>query len=551
MMIKSIASKYFNMIERKRLRRVMRGYRHLKNENRLDKIANLKRDVAAHKLNMDNLCPSKYIFGAGLANAEIIIRQYLIVHFLDLAFNKKLLCFYEAKNKKISHPIPNQWEAIFSNNSVELNKLACSLLWNIYIFVFLIYGVTSIIKSNLLVLIGLLKNTDRVPSNYVYFPGLSEGNFCINADSNKNYDLMTWYEQWDGRKYDIDTICHDVEGIPEYKINKTTIKYLSSSLIYTHTSKEYLGYLSWSLCACSIAFFDYFRGKWCNPLLLNEASKAALVRIQNKKLLAKEYMFGTTGVIYRPLWTYEAENKGANINIYFYSVNSGGWKSYKGYPETAPGWSPMSWSRYLVWDRYQAEFVYREVGKSANVSVVGPIWFCDSNKQVDKNDAFSIAVFDVQPHRDSRFQILGSPEDYYIPDITNQFLSDIYTMAVKRNAIILLKRKRDIGKLLHPRYKALVSKLTKSNNFKSLDTSISAIKVIEKCDVVISMPFTSPAILARKMGKPSIFYDPTGTIYKDDKCAHDIEIISGMNELEKWFDNSANGSKKALNSYTT
>jgi polysaccharide biosynthesis PFTS motif protein len=549
-MIKSVVSKYFYLIKRKKLRRAMRGYRYLKNENRLDEISNIKRDLAAQRIDGESLCPSKYIYGAGLANAETIIRQYMAVHFSNHNLNRKLLCFYRGKNTKIIHPIPKQWESIFDNYNIKVNKVLCEILWNIYIFIFLMYGITSIIKINLLVIFSFFKSSDNIPTNYAYFPGLSGGNFCANSNSGKNYDLMTWYEKWDGHVADIDTIYHDVIGISEYKINNLSVKYLPSLFTYRLTLLEFLRYLSWSISACLISVLDFFRGRWCNPLLLNEASKAALVRIQNKKLIAKEYMFGTTGVIYRPLWTYEAENKGSNINLYFYSVNSGGWKTESGYPDTAPGWSPMSWSRYLVWDKYQADFVYREVGDSAIVSIVGPVWFCDCNKQVDETDRLSIAVFDVQPHRDSRFQMLGSPHDYYRPATAKQFLSDINLIASKWDAKILLKRKRDIGKLLHPEYKTLVSEISESDNFKLIDTCISAIKVIEKCDVIISMPFTSTAILGKEMSKPSIYYDSTGMFHKDDRCGHGIEIISGINELELWFEKSIRASEKTVNTYT-
>jgi hypothetical protein len=49
------------------------------------------------------------------------------------------------------------------------------------------------------------------------------------------------------------------------------------------------------------------------------------------------------------------------------------------------------------------------------------------------------------------------------------------------------------------------------------------------------MPFTSTALIARNMGKPSIYYDPTGNLQKDDRAAHGIPIVSGVSELETWL----------------
>jgi hypothetical protein len=50
------------------------------------------------------------------------------------------------------------------------------------------------------------------------------------------------------------------------------------------------------------------------------------------------------------------------------------------------------------------------------------------------------------------------------------------------------------------------------------------------------MPFTSTALIARHLGKPSCYYDPTGLVQKNDRAAHGIPIVTGMEELKSWFD---------------
>ena len=49
------------------------------------------------------------------------------------------------------------------------------------------------------------------------------------------------------------------------------------------------------------------------------------------------------------------------------------------------------------------------------------------------------------------------------------------------------------------------------------------------------MPFTSTALIAKEMGKPTAYYDPLGLLQKDDRAAHGIDILSGMDELEGWL----------------
>ena len=70
----------------------------------------------------------------------------------------------------------------------------------------------------------------------------------------------------------------------------------------------------------------------------------------------------------------------------------------------------------------------------------------------------------------------------------------------------------------------------------TVDPDTSAYKLIEKCSAVISMPFTSTALIARELGKPSCFYDPTGLIQRDDRAAHGIPIMIGRVELHAWLE---------------
>jgi polysaccharide biosynthesis PFTS motif protein len=190
----------------------------------------------------------------------------------------------------------------------------------------------------------------------------------------------------------------------------------------------------------------------------------------------------------------------------------------------------------LVWDEYQADFIKRAIGSSYNIYIVGPIYFSDSSKQFILPDSIEvISVFDVQPVRDSIYQFLGLPVEYYIPETSKQFLSDIHGVLKGKGVKMILKRKRNIGKLVHSGYSNFLSKLAKSEYLLEADPDLSARRIIEKSTLVISMPFTSTAIIAKELGKPSIYYDPHGMIQKDDRAAHGIQVVSGYKELENWI----------------
>ena len=50
------------------------------------------------------------------------------------------------------------------------------------------------------------------------------------------------------------------------------------------------------------------------------------------------------------------------------------------------------------------------------------------------------------------------------------------------------------------------------------------------------MPFTSTSIYAKSINKPTIFYDPTSMIDKTFHKFENIELISGIEELDEWFE---------------
>ncbi len=196
----------------------------------------------------------------------------------------------------------------------------------------------------------------------------------------------------------------------------------------------------------------------------------------------------------------------------------------------------MNWPRYLVWDTYQVEFVRRIVGDSAGISAVGPIWFSTSATEPPVMPERTIVVFDVQPMRMLYYMLLAQEVDYFVPSTCKQFLSDCFHSIRAQGASMAFKRKRQLNsKYHHPQYVRFVEQLTQWENVVTIDPDTSAYKVIEKCSAAISMPFTSTAHIARELGKPACFYDPTGMIQRDDRSAHGIPIIIGRDELQAWL----------------
>ena len=69
--------------------------------------------------------------------------------------------------------------------------------------------------------------------------------------------------------------------------------------------------------------------------------------------------------------------------------------------------------------------------------------------------------------------------------------------------------------------------------FEAIDSGVSARRLIEECDAIISMPFTSTAIIGKELGKPSIFYDASASIEQYE--SHGIPVLKSKDELKSWY----------------
>lgn len=524
-------------IQRARLRRIMRGYRVLKASGQFNRIAVVKHALTEHPLNLTSQHFSSFVMGCGASSGEIVVRQYLLNRIGGLNLfnlNGALLLALSKERGRVVYPLAKEWREILVRHGFEVAHFRSALLWQLYVCALLLYGVAKIGK----IAIDGITSRKRAavnPKSYVYFAALGLGNLPQKTNNNQSHDIVSWYLQWPGRKPDIGAIHHSVANSSPITVGNIAVEPQRGPLPVLAGWKSIINYAIWGLGASVIAALDCLRGRWWHALLLNQAALAAQARILPVDSLASEYLFHNSSYLYRPLWTYDAERRGSTITLYFYSTNCELFKEPSGYQPLLYGWQSMSWPRYLVWDEYQADFVRRAIGAQAIISVVGPIWFQSSNAVMPRIPFKSIAVFDVTPARNYYSRLTAYSFNYYTPDMAINFVRDIHNTLSIHDAAIVWKQKREIGRLAHPKYRRFIETVENEPNFIAVDPNISAFSMIAACAATISMPFTSTALMAKAIGKPSIYYDPSKLVSKDDRAAHGIEIISGPDELADWL----------------
>ena len=510
----------------------MRGYRYLKKSNRLSCITAIKQELTVQTFKLPPEFFSSTLMGACLHSGEVVLRQYLLLRIGGIDLNQALLTSAGEPGARVVFPMPSQWRDVVERHGFVVNRFRSALRWQLFVLKLWMLGVAKATRI-------LLDRESTVSLDfdmpYAYFADLVPSNLPREVEGTKSKSIISWYLDWQGRSAEIKSLHHSVAATHCREVEGYEVVMQRGPLPSLSSSRERVQFFLWITIASMLAAFDILRGRWWHAVLLNQAALAAQGRIVQTESLAKEYLFHNSSWIYRPMWTYETQKSGSSILFYFYSTNIQFFNKASRCLPAPYGWKASNWPQYLVWDQYQVDFLRTAVGDSPEISVVGEIWFEDHPTGELCMSDNTVAVFDIQPHRDSRYQALALEYEYYVPDTAVQFLADIHAVVSELKLDMAFKKKREINKVAHPRYRNLLESLEGEPYITFVSPADSASRLIEKCFAVISMPFTSTALLGHLQGKPSIYYDPNGGVLKGDFAAHGIEIVIGKDELRAWF----------------
>jgi len=103
-----VITKLIDKRYRFKLRIINKGYRQLKNENKLDLPMQLRVVLSRVKLNDSSL--PKGLLRQDDFDIELSVRQYLTERILGLSLNKSILLSL-GSNKPLKHPLPKEWRS--------------------------------------------------------------------------------------------------------------------------------------------------------------------------------------------------------------------------------------------------------------------------------------------------------------------------------------------------------------------------------------------------------------------------------------------------------
>ena len=145
-----------------------------------------------------------------------------------------------------------------------------------------------------------------------------------------------------------------------------------------------------------------------------------------------------------------------------------------------------------------------------------------------------LSVFPVTPFIESYWYQEFTIRHYYNSQNSIKFLKDIIFCLKDLELEILIKHKRDITQI-DPNYHKFINEIKTKKGIKIIDSKISAISLIDKSDLVISSPYSSPSFIANNFNIPAVFYDSSNSLTQPEPHINKIKLIKGENQLYEWI----------------
>lgn len=428
-------------------------------------------------------------------------------------------------------PLPKAYQNYLINQGVNISRLFCTLTFYVYCFIFWGYGVVYLLKT-------LVKPSQELAfksgDDLIYFDKIAFNNLPNPYSDGSSYDIITWAIQHFHLKEKI--ICHPIKGIKTTHYLKNQLQYKSNPISVKISKGNFKEVLLKPILQSIAVLFSF---KWDHFWLLKQDIETIFYRYgspTNKQL--KKYIIPNHVTTYRPLWTYQAEKNGIEIITYFYSTSSEP-KAWDQKEWDYQFYHLMNWPINLVMDKFQKDKLDLKASNNSINQLVSPINFSTNNIEIKSDIRIKIALFDIDPQRKSQHFGISSYNDYDYDEyaIHESFFEDIIFSPKSKQFKFYIKPKRKQQKSRQlEKYNTLLEKFSKIENIEIINSDISYIYLLEKTDLSISFPFTSPSIVAKNLHKKTAFYDPSGKIALDDPGAFGVKVLNKKEEIQSWME---------------
>ena len=302
------------------------------------------------------------------------------------------------------------------------------------------------------------------------------------------------------------------------------------------SGRALFGFALSGLRAGAAAAVGLLTGAWWKAVLLEERIEADYFRRVPDQDLAQRYVFHSGNYRVRPLWSYDAEARGAEVILALYSANFIPFSPNRIYDDAKPmGQSLMRWPTiYCIGDVSKRGLMANgHAADTINVATY-PIDLKDNERETPTFDCPTLAAFDVPPYRSYFKATRGFHNAYYTFETWQRFIRDLVAVSQDNGLLLLIKTKRDAFRFDDPRYPRMLEDLGDHPSVFCVDPGIAASRLLETADLVVSMPFTSVSKFAEIAGKSTTYYDPGARLRHWSDIAGGIPVAYSREELESW-----------------
>ena len=518
-----------------------------KNKNKRYLIENIKEEIVNKKLKINNnsFLNLNFFFG----DLEIPTRQYLAQNYLTFNFHSALLYSYST-NFFFFYPAPLEWLNIIQKNGIKVSKLFSYFLFILYTILFFVLGY---VKTLLDIVIQfqnlLLRNNFQIKSNDFFFLYLKKSNilgfrlgkkfgvmssiYNINLNEIKNRKLINFY--------------HNAKKINNFKNENINVKFTNDKTPGIYSFLDLLIIFIWVNLFFTYCLILSIFGRWQLPLMFHEIYNAKKTQIAKKKYLYKKYFCPHAPFPYKPLWLAIIEERKIDVIQYFYSISNESYETDEKIYKFKQYFNLLNFKHYYAWNSDHANFLKKmSLIKNPKIEITSPISYKTHDEEFELNND-SIIIFDVEPHKyiesmKYRAPFYGDIMNILWSDATIQFLDDIIQVNKTSKYSLYLKRKRsltsDYNYLKDKKYTAYLSRINKLQNFNELNPSFDPSQIFDKnkkIKLVICLPFTSVAFVAKYLNIPVIFYDPFGKLDMSLFPLGNIPLIKGRKNLNNFI----------------
>jgi polysaccharide biosynthesis PFTS motif protein len=532
-----------------RLKSIISGKKNiikLNKENEIDtfkkKILNLDFEISENKLRTFSFCKKSNLKKVLLGKLKKIFssdRNFFFPTLLEeiyISFAKKKY------QRKFCLPINSEIiKKIKKESNIEIATGKCFLLWNFFIF----FHFFKSIKNFAGILYFNIKNIfdKEIYENSVFFDLSVDYNDLLNNQN--NFHVITQYIKKSNIKNIYAKPSSNIsrklffDKITESK-NGYNFFYIESPIPLFKKKNTIFFFSIWFFYSICLVIYDFLKGNWYSILLFEEIVIAKAFSYASKNQIMDEYIFSYQGIGSRPLWTYDAEDKKKKVSLFFYSTNTEPY-AINGLhpPKNTSNWAHLSFNHFYVWNQFQKEVILKNIiNRKFSIEILGPT-LIHVNKNYKLSISNFISVFDITPERFAKKLFLTKDiiNGYYI----SNFFKDILKISIEKKIPLIIRTKKScFDKYNYDKtYVSLLQNIKKKYHVEIVDRDNSSLdEIIEKSLCCISFPFTSTAIVANELKKPSIYYDPSKSITGlNNHIDHGIRTINDFDTLKNWIEN--------------